>query len=1302
MNKTKIARGKRRNFKASAESAISELTKATMRTFQLGSASQEQPVYPPPAAIRKMAPRLSADASNSGSASGQRTLGEMKRALNIERFTDLYDLAPTGYVSFERSGRIAEINLTAAQLFGMRRERMIGLPFSVLVLRDDLQLFLDHLLRCRCSDRQVESEMRLKNAKREVIYAALTSRSVAGSPSNGALLYQTSIIDLTERKRFEEALQRSEERYRTLFDLVPVAVYVCDGDGIIREYNRRATELWGCEPTNNGKERRFCGSYKIYYPNGRRMPHDECPMARALRGEKLTPNDLEIVIERPDGERRDVVPAPRVLTNEHGKIIGAINCLFDITERKRAEKAAMRLAAAVQSSHDAIAAKTLDGIITDWNRSAERIFGYKSREIIGKSVLTLIPKDRQNEEQEILSRIGRGESLDHYETIRRRKDGRLIDVSLTISPIKDSKGEIVGASKIARDVTQQKQTERRLAEQARLLDLSNDAIIVRDNQDRIVYWNRGAEEMYRFSAKEAVGKVTHDLLQTAHLEEYKNIRKSLERDNRWSGELVHTRKDGKPITVLSRWSLDRDENGRPTSILETNTDITVRKRAEQQQQALYQFAQRQHTATSAGEIHDAALDGILAAMDCQRAAILLFDKEKVMRFLAWRGLSEKYRKSVEGHSPWKSAAKDPKPVCIHDVDVADIPKALKSTIRREGIRAAAFIPLVTSQRLIGKFVTYYNAPHVFTSDELQLATTIATQLAQAIEQKRDEEALRISQQQLARELDDTRLLHQTSAQLIHQNDPKALYEKILDAAVGINRADFASIQMLYPKRGDGGELLLLAYRGYTPESAAAWKWIGADHATTCGIAFRTGKRCTVPDVEKCDWLAGTKDLAFYRQSGVRSLQSTPLISRSGKKLGMISTGWKRVHKPPPRDLRLVDLLARQAADVIERRMGEAALQQKEAELEEIVTQTPFMLTRCTRDLRYRYVSRAYAEMFGHTPEQLAGKPIVKIIGEEALKTILPYLKRVLEGKQVEYEMEVPFKSAGPRWLQCVYTPDRDGDGNVVGWFASLIDIGLRKKAETILQKSKELLEQRVHERTRELDLANKELEAEIDRRKGLEGEILTISDREQQRLGQELHDGLCQHLTAVAFMSRSVALRLKNHRVIEVSDIEKIAQLVNDAAADTRNLSRALHRLDVDAAGLVEALQDLVDREIWKIPCRLEIKPSFEINDDAAAAHLYRIAREAVINANKHAQARQIVVRLEKVRKEMVLRVIDDGIGFKNELKPRQGLGFHIMNYRAQLMGGHLEIDSPPRGGTRVSCCLPIRASKPPKSANGA
>src|SRR5437773_5987146 len=242
---------------------------------------------------------------------------------------------------------------------------------------------------------------------------------------------------------------------------------------------------------------------------------------------------------------------------------------------------------------------------------------------------------------------------------------------------------------------------------------------------------------------------------------------------------------------------------------------------------------------------------------------------------------------------------------------------------------------------------------------------------------------------------------------------------------------------------------------------------------------------------------------------------------------------------------------------------------------------------------------------------------------------------------------------------------------------------------TQLANLNETLEHRVRERTAELSAANRQLENEISWRKGLEGQLLEISDREQQRLGQELHDGLCQHLTAVAFMARSVALRLKNHRVIDAADIEKIADLVNEAATDTRNISQALHRADVDSAALVDALQDLVDREIWRVPCRLEVKPSFHIEDDPAAAQLYRIAREAVINANKHAQAREIVVKLERSPQGMVLRVTDDGVGFSDEPKLKHGLGAHIMNYRAQLAGGRLEIGSSRQGGTCVSCYLP-------------
>ena len=247
----------------------------------------------------------------------------------------------------------------------------------------------------------------------------------------------------------------------------------------------------------------------------------------------------------------------------------------------------------------------------------------------------------------------------------------------------------------------------------------------------------------------------------------------------------------------------------------------------------------------------------------------------------------------------------------------------------------------------------------------------------------------------------------------------------------------------------------------------------------------------------------------------------------------------------------------------------------------------------------------------------------------------------------------------------------------------------RKKSKAGLRKAQSRLRARINEGTSELRSANEGLRREIQRRKGLEGVILEISDREQQRLGQELHDGLCQHLTAVAFMARAVALRLKNHRVIEVKDLEKISELVNEAAIDARTMARGLHAAEVDAARLLPALRDFVSREIWKTPCRLELKTKLNLQDDAVASHVYRLLREAVINAHKHAQAKEIVVEISQSNGNIIFSVTDDGVGLPAGRNHFPGLGFHIMNSRARSLGGRLEIKRPQRGGTRVALYLP-------------
>jgi PAS domain S-box-containing protein len=251
-----------------------------------------------------------------------------------------------------------------------------------------------------------------------------------------------------------------------LFEQLPFAVYVCDRDGLVLRYNRRAAELWGRLPQLRDPNGRFCGSYRMFRPDGSRLPHHQRPMADVLRT-GVSVRQQEVHIERPDGLRGIALVDIEAVRDSDGNIVGAVNCFQDITERKRSEEAALRLAAIIESSDDAIVSKDLDGIITSWNGGAERIFGYLSEEIIGKPITILIPPDCQKEEEAIIERIRRGQRVEHYETVRQRKHGEVINVSLTISPVRDAQGKVIGASKIARDITQHKRSQAQIVNLAR-------------------------------------------------------------------------------------------------------------------------------------------------------------------------------------------------------------------------------------------------------------------------------------------------------------------------------------------------------------------------------------------------------------------------------------------------------------------------------------------------------------------------------------------------------------------------------------------------------------------------------------------------------------------------------------------------------------------------------------------------------------------------------------------------------------------------------------------------------------------
>ena len=372
------------------------------------------------------------------------------------RFRRLFEAAQDGILLLDPiSRKITDANPFMERLLGYTREEFLGKELWQIGLLEDEQS--SHAAFRELQDRgQIRyDDLPLQTKDGRAVEVEFVSNLY---DEGGRQVIQCNIRDITERKQAEAELRQSEERFRRLLDTLPVGAYTCDAEGLITYFNERAVEAWGRTPKLNDPVERFCGSYRLYTSDGAQIPHSECWMALALKENKVY-EGREIVIECPDGSRLTVLAHVNPFYNEAGKLLGAVNIVVDITDRKQAEAVKAQMAAIVESSDDAIVSKDLNGIITSWNKGAQKLFGYTAEEVIGKSTTIIIPPDRENEESYILDHIRRGEVVDHYETVRRRKDGSEIDISLTVSPVRDNSGKVVGASKIARDISDRKRIE---------------------------------------------------------------------------------------------------------------------------------------------------------------------------------------------------------------------------------------------------------------------------------------------------------------------------------------------------------------------------------------------------------------------------------------------------------------------------------------------------------------------------------------------------------------------------------------------------------------------------------------------------------------------------------------------------------------------------------------------------------------------------------------------------------------------------------------------------------------------------
>lgn len=822
---------------------------------------------------------------------------------------------------------------------------------------------------------------------------------VARQTAEEALQRANAELETRVRQRTEElasanaALRYEREMLRITLASIGDGVIVADMAGRVTFQNSVAQDLTGW------KDEGYRGQpletvFKIVNETTRKTV--ENPAARALNEGAVVGLANHTVLIAKDGTERAIDDSAAPIRHENGDVAGVVLVFRDVTERRKADRAVRALASIVESSNDAIIGKDINGTITSWNQAAERIFGYTAAEAVGRPVTLIAPIERTDEMPAILERVKQGEHIKHFDTVRRAKDGRLVPVSLTVSPIKDDEGAIIGASKIARDISERQRTETALREERARLHATltgiGDGVIVTDAESRVTLLNPIAQNL-----------------------------------TGWKEEAI-----GRPL-------------------------------------------------------------------------------EEVFRIL-----NEQTRKPVE-----------------NPVD----------RVIRDG------------------------------------------------------------------------------------------------TIVGL-----------------------------------------ANHTI---LIARDGKERPIDD------------------------SAAPIRDQYGDIIGVVMV--------------FRDVTARRQIEK-SLRETETALRAKEAELALVLSRTPLLLTRCSRDRRYVFVNRACAEFFGRPAEEIVGRPVAEIMGEAAFAAIAPHVERVLQGEPVEFETEVPYARPGRRFMRARYTPDWNEQGEVIGWIATVSDITDRKQLEREREERARELAQALAKRTEDVRRAERaeQLLREADRRKD---EFLAI-------LAHELRNPLAPIRNSVDLLQRADG-NLALIREVSITLERQVAQIVR-LVDDLLDISRIttgklqIHKERVQLAdiihGAVETSRPLIDEQSHQLTIKLPPEPIYL---EADPTRLTQMISNLLNNAAKYMErGGHIWLTGEYHDGQAVVVVRDTGIGISAEHLPRifemfsqvspalershggLGIGLSLVRGLVELHGGRIDAHSAGLGrGSEFIIHLPLDgepARKPDEAGKSA
>ncbi|MBZ9759757.1 PAS domain S-box protein [Mesorhizobium sp. CA8] len=642
-----------------------------------------------------------------------------------------------------------------------------------------------------------------------------------------------------------------------------------------------------------------------------------------------------------------------------------------------------------------------DGTILRANRAELDLLGYAAEEYVGRNIREFHADAAAIDD--ILNRLSRHEQLQHYRARLRAKDGSMRWVEIS-SNARSVGGRFLNTRCITIDVTEKVEAEELLREQEHRLALTYHSagvgIVEADAEGRLLRVNGHLCRLLGCTQEDLVGRSIFDRTFPSDVEaDRTKYRQQVAGEIKsYTIEKRFVRKDGSLFWAVVTSSSVYDGTGRFHYAVRVQHDITERKEIEatlaqraEEQAALHQLTEMLQHAHTREDVYEAALDAIQRGLRCQRASILLLEGG-IMKFVAWRGLSDAYRSAVEGHSPWSAADHDPQPICLRDVEQAELPSNLRHAIRTEGIGAVCFIPIIEGGRLLGKFMAYFDEPHECSAEEIEVARTIARQLGFGIERVKTQNAA----QRLA-----------------------AIVESSHDAIVS---KDLRGVVSTWNR---GAERLF----GYT-----AAEMVGKP-ITTIIPEDRLDEEPLILGRIRNGELIDHFETVRRRKDGTLidiSLTISPVRDASGRIVGA----------------------SKIARDITDKRIAEAKIRDSERHLQDLLAAIPAAIYTTDRDGKITYFNEAAVQLAGRTPvigtdEWCVTWKLYWPDGTPLPHDQCPMAISLREGRPIRGYEAVAERPDGTRVPFIPYpTPMRDAAGNITGAINMLVDVSERKQAET--------------------------------------------------------------------------------------------------------------------------------------------------------------------------------------------------------------------------------------------------------------